>query len=466
MENSPKKRKMIDRFTDGFERWMPDSMTIAFILLVVAAILAFFLTDAGIFKSTDTQLSIADSLGNNFWNLLTFGMQMCLITALGNVFASSPPIKMLLRKLCSLPKRAVTAYILCASLAACLSWVHWAVGWMGCIVLGKEMLLQAKRRGIKIHTPNFIAAIFCTALVSGSGPSASQVLYASTPGYLKELVDPDTAALLKDQYSVLEVAIGAKPIITVLVSAVLALVVIMLLRPKKDGHYEGLTDEQEEFYAMEVTLKADNSTPAKRMGNSIILQYIIVVLMAYWSIRSLMETGFLSITINSYNYLILTITLACCLRPRVFVELFVDTVQSVWAFIIQYPFYAGIFGIIVGTGLDQAIANFFLSFATTELWPSIAMTYSGFLNIFVPSAGSKFIIEAPYILPITLGLDVPVSTVLMSYGFGDCCTNMLTPFWWILPCGLFKIDYHKVLPYAVAACGVTFVWYFVALIFW
>lgn len=461
-----KKGNSIERFTAVFERWMPDSMTIAFILLVVIVILALIFTDAGLFVSTQSQASISDSLGDNFWNLLTFGMQMCLITALGNVFASSPPIKKVLRKLCNIPKTTVAAYILCAVLAAVLSWIHWAVGWMGCIVIGKEMLLQAKRKGIPIHTPNFIAAIFCTALVSGSGPSASQILYASTPGYLKELVDEKTAALLQDQYTVLETAIYAQPLITVILSAVICLTVIMLMRPKKTGHFEEIDEEQEAFYALDVTFEADKSTPAKRMSNSIVLQYIVVILMGYWVVTSLIEEGFLAISINSYNYLILTVTLACCMRPRIFVELFVDTVKSVWAFIIQYPFYAGIFGIIVGTGLDEVIANFFLSFATTELWPSIAMAYSAFLNVFVPSAGSKFIIEAPYILPITLEMDCDVETILMAYGYGDCATNMLTPFWWILPCGLFKIDYHKVLPYAVVACLVCFVFYFIALMFW
>lgn len=466
-DNLNKKVSRTDRFSKIFERWMPDSMTIAFLLVIIVAVLAFIFTGCPIFKSTESQKSIADSMSENFWNLLTFGMQMCLITALGNVLASSPPMKKLLRKFCKLPKTPVQAYIFCALLGAVLSWIHWAIGWMGCIVIGKEMLLQAKQRGMKIHTPNFIAAIFCTALVSGSGISASQILYASTPGYLKSLVDPATAALLKDQYTVLETAIYAQPLITVSLSAIIVLAVIMLMRPKKDTDYfEELTPEQEEFYSLDVVFEADKSTPAKRMMNSIILQYIVVVLMAYWCIKMLLTDGFMGISINSYNYLVLTATLACCLRPRIFVELFINTVSSVWAFIIQYPFYAGIFGIIVGTGFSEVIADFFLSFATTGTWASIAFVYSAALNIFVPSAGSKFIIEAPYILPVTLQLHNHVETILMAYGYGDCCTNMLTPFWWVLPCGLFKIDYHKVLPYAVVACGASFVFYFLALFLW
>lgn len=154
------------------------------------------------------------------------------------------------------------------------------------------------------------------------------------------------------------------------------------------------------------------------------------------------------------------------MRPRIFTSLVVVTVSSVWGFIIQYPIYAAIFGIITGTGLDKIIAELFLSIANTQTWPSIAMISSGFMNIFVPSGGSKFIIEAPYIIPVSQTLNVPIETIIMSYSYGDCGTNMLTPFWWIVPCSMFKLDLHKVYPYAVVAAIVTIIFYAVALFFW
>jgi len=468
VENKANKGHFTDKFTSMFERWMPDSMTTAFLLLIFAAILAKIFTNCPIFVSTSTQKSIADSMATNFWNLLTFSMQMVLITVLGNVLASSPPVKKMLQKFCSLPKSTKSAYILCATLGAILSWFHWAVGWMGCIVIGKEMLLQAKQRGILIHVPSFVAALFCTALVSGSGIAASPILFASTPGYLKTLVTPDVAKLMRNQYTVLDTAIYAEPLITVTLSAILVLAIVMFMSPERKGvHIEEMNVEQEKFYSIEVKTKDfDNSTPAKKMSNSIILQGIIVALMGYWIIAKLAQAGFVGISINNYNYLVLTITLACCMRPRVFTELFIGTIQSAWAFVIQYPFYAGIFGIIVGTGFDKVIAQFFLSFATPETWPSIAMLYSAIVNIFVPSSGSKFIIEAPYIIPISFSLNTKIETILMAYSYGDCATNMLTPFWWVLPCGLFKIDYYKVLPYAVVASVSVTVFYFFALLLW
>ncbi len=127
------KKNFTTRFTNLFDYWMPDSMTIAFILLIVAAVLAKIFTGAPVFVSTSTQKSIADAMGSSFWNLLTFSMQVVLVVILGTVLASAPPAKKVLRKFCSIPQSTTSAYIMCATLGLVLAWVHWAVGWMSCI---------------------------------------------------------------------------------------------------------------------------------------------------------------------------------------------------------------------------------------------------------------------------------------------------------------------------------------------
>lgn len=456
-----------NKFAKIFEKIVPDSLTVAFILLILVAILAVIFAGAPIFVSTDAHKSVADSMAANFWNLLTFSMQMCLVSILGNVLAMSPPVRKALKKLCQLPNSTFAAYVLCAAIGFVLSFFHWAIGMMGSIVIGKEMLVVARDKGIKIHVPSFVACLFSVGLVGWSGIAASPVLYASTPGYLKTLVDSATAANMKDMYTLRDTVLYAKPMITVALSGLVCFIAIMALRPKKGSPIEEITDEQYREYSIDVNAsKVQASTFAQKMSNSIILQYIIVVLMAYTCISQLMKNGIVGLSLNSYNYIILCAALACCMRPRIFTALVVDTVSSVWGFIVQYPIYAAIFGVIVGTGLDKVIANLFLSIATTRTWPTIAMLYSGFMNIFVPSGGSKFIIEAPYIVPVSQTLHVPVETVIMAYSYGDCGTNMLTPFWWIVPCAMFKIDLHKVFPYALVGSLCTVAFGAIALLFW
>lgn len=462
-----RKKGRIEKISDFFEYVMPDAITIAIILMIIVVILALVLTKAPLITSTDTQLSIVDSIGKNFWNLLTFAMQMCLASILGTVVAKSPPANKVLGKICRIPNTVFGCYVFVCVIGALLTWVHWAVGWFGALIVARQVMVQAHNKGLKIHTPHLVATSFIICLTTGQGPSASQIAFAATPGYLKSLVDAATAANLKEFYTIIEVAVTPKAILTQLVGAILVFIVLYKMKPKEDApFFDGMTEERLELYNQSPDLTVDKSTIAKRLSNSVVISWFLGILMLIYSIKNLMTNGFSGFGINEFNMLLFGLSLILCIRPRIFAELFKDSVMGVWGFIVQFPLYAAIFGIMTGTGLDTVISNAFLSIANTRSWPSIAFIYSAFLNIFVPSGGSKFIIEAPYIIPITQQLKVPLETILMSYGFGDNCTNMLTPFWWIAPCGICKIDYHKVMPYAVVACLVSFIYFALVMFLW
>ena len=67
--------------------------------------------------------------------------------------------------------------------------------------------------------------------------------------------------------------------------------------------------------------------------------------------------------------------------------------------------------------------------ATTETYPLIVYIYSGVVNVFVPSGGSKWLIEAPYLLPAARDLAVSPTTTLLAYCYGDSTSNLIQPFW-------------------------------------
>ena len=81
------------------------------------------------------------------------------------------------------------------------------------------------------------------------------------------------------------------------------------------------------------------------------------------------------------------------------------------------------------TALGEVLTAFFIDASSPRTFPSIVYLYSGVLNYFVPSGGSKWIVEASYLIPAgqTLGLSIP--TVTLSYAYGDMTTNLLQPFW-------------------------------------
>ena len=141
--------------------------------------------------------------------------------------------------------------------------------------------------------------------------------------------------------------------------------------------------------------------------------------------------------------------------PASFTKAVAASVGSVASVIIQFPLYAGIYGIINYTGLTGVIADFFKAISTAHTFPAIAFVYSAILNFFVPSAGSKFIIEVPYIIPTAIDLGADIPAVINAYSFGDYATNLIQPFWALPVLGMFKLKFKDIIPYGFMMCIVS-----------
>jgi short-chain fatty acids transporter len=63
-------------------------------------------------------------------------------------------------------------------------------------------------------------------------------------------------------------------------------------------------------------------------------------------------------------------------------------------------------GIIRDSGLTEVISNAFVAVANQRTFPALVYWYSGIVNYFVPSGGSKWAIEAPYLVEAARALQV------------------------------------------------------------
>ena len=97
--------------------------------------------------------------------------------------------------------------------------------------------------------------------------------------------------------------------------------------------------------------------------------------------------------------------------------------------VLQFPFYAGMYGVIQGTGLAHILGNAIAGVATPTTLPLWLYWYSGLVNYFVPSGGSKWAIEAPYLVEAANRLGVPMPHVVLAYAWGDMATDIIQPFW-------------------------------------
>lgn len=115
--------------------------------------------------------------------------------------------------------------------------------------------------------------------------------------------------------------------------------------------------------------------------------------------------------------------------------------QNISGILFQYPFYAGIMGIMLYTDLGQKIGELQSSMATLYNYPVLAYISGGIVNFAIPSAGGEFAVIGPNIIKVVqeLGAGLPVAEVnamiakaSMSIAYGESLSNMLQPFYLLI----------------------------------
>ena len=67
--------------------------------------------------------------------------------------------------------------------------------------------------------------------------------------------------------------------------------------------------------------------------------------------------------------------------------------------------------------------------------------------MFVPSGGSKWVIEAPYVMQAAHELKVHLGWVVAAYDLGEALANLLQPFWMLPMLGMFGLRARDVMGY-------------------
>jgi short-chain fatty acids transporter len=78
------------------------------------------------------------------------------------------------------------------------------------------------------------------------------------------------------------------------------------------------------------------------------------------------------------------------------------------------------------------------------------------LGVFVPSGGSKWVIEAPYVMAAAHELKVHLGWVVTSYDLGEALANLVQPFWMLPTLSLLGLRARDVMGYTfVVFLGLT-----------
>jgi short-chain fatty acids transporter len=156
-----------------------------------------------------------------------------------------------------------------------------------------------------------------------------------------------------------------------------------------------------------------------------------------------------AITLNIINLTFLLVGMTLHRTPARLMRAVQDATPAVWGVILQFPFYAGIAGIITGTHLSQQLAAAFVQISNATTFPAVVAVYSAVLGVFVPSGGSKWVIEAPYVMEAAHTLKVHLGWVVAAYDLGEALANLVQPFWMLPILGLFRLGARDVMGYTL-----------------
>jgi short-chain fatty acids transporter len=154
-----------------------------------------------------------------------------------------------------------------------------------------------------------------------------------------------------------------------------------------------------------------------------------------------------ALNLNTLNLLFLTIGVALHATPARLMRAVKDATPGIWGVLLQFPLYAGIAALIVKTQLNEHLAAWFVSLSTPQTFPAVIALYSAVLGVFVPSGGSKWVIEAPYVMQAAHDLKVHLGWMVAVYDLGEALANLLQPFWMLPVLGLFGLKARDVMGY-------------------
>jgi short-chain fatty acids transporter len=190
--------------------------------------------------------------------------------------------------------------------------------------------------------------------------------------------------------------------------------------------------------------------PGEWLEFSPLLPVLVAALGIVYLVREIGAGGWsVALDLNHYVFAFLIAGLLLHWRPRSFVQAIAAGMAPVAGVLVQYPIYAGIVRMMTESELATRLANFFVSISTAQTFPVTVGIYSAFLGLFIPSAGAKWIIEAPYMLQAAKSLDVHLGWVVQTYNATEALANMIHPFWMLPLIGIMGLKPRDIVGYSM-----------------
>ncbi|MGK0222549.1 MAG: short-chain fatty acids transporter [Limisphaerales bacterium] len=406
-------QKVINGIINVFDRYMPEPFAFGLLMTFAAMVLTWLATDNG-------PMQVLVAWGDGLSMLLPFITQVCLTILFAYALAHLGPVPKYLNRLASLPRSATTAYAFCAMFTSVVCLICWPLGTILGGLMAKEVALSCRSRGIQVHYPLLGGAAFAGFVVWHMGYTGSAPLFVATEG---NAMQQQIGSLIP----VTDTILAPFNLLTILATVITVSFFATRLEPKK---IEPITDAVAES-AGAATNFDDGASPRPGFAGYIentrwlttLAGCLLFIYIGYW-----FSTEGLRLDLNLVNWSFLALCLLFSRSARQFNDVLMTGGRAIVPTLLQYPLYAGVMGIMLGSGLVTDVAEFFVEIGTAETLPLLAFFSGGFINLFIPSGGAQWAVQGPAFLEAASQLGTDPALIVMGVAYGDQWTNIIHPF--------------------------------------
>ena len=407
------------------ERWMPD----AFLFAIILTFVVFVATMAVVHVGPIEVLTYWAGAGG-FWNLLAFAMQMALIVVLGSALANAPVCANLLNKIAGLahtPKQGIAVTVIVAGI--CM-WLNWGFGLIAGVLLARAVA----RRVPNIDYRVLIASAYSVICMWHAGLSGSIPLQLTTPGAAYAM-----GYTLGGENIVVSTGETIFFPLTLIWCAVVILACAgMMILAHPDAEHTISVDpsllKEDKYQLPEKKVPADAIEQSKIIWILTLAMGFVYIIYYFYNIVATGGDVLSGLTLNVVNFIFLFLGILAHGNLRGYIDAIGEAASGAAGIILQFPFYAGIMGMMVGHPEDgQSLAHVLsmaiVSVANDVTFPMFTFLSAGVVNFFVPSGGGQWAVQGPIMMPAASEMGLSAAQTGMAIAWGDCWTNLIQPFW-------------------------------------
>ena len=280
-----------------------------------------------------------------------------MITA--HALAHTNPVETILSKVGSYPNSPIQAYALVTFISGIASLFAWSFGLIVGGIISKFVAIGCSKKKISIHYPLLVASAYSGYVIWHMGYSSSAALFVSSDGH--SLIDkigiiPVTETIFTNFNMILA-----------LITLIIITIINPLMRPTNKTEIKkikknvfNLSNKNNDF----LDINQKSRTFAQTIESNRFISLFVGLSLLLFIFYIFHKKGFsLDLNIVSWSFLGIGLILSNSIH---YVKLVNKAAITVGPIILQYPFYAGIMGIMADTGLIDVMANKISEISSSE----------------------------------------------------------------------------------------------------